>query len=170
MTLADLFEAIAAWRVPLVLLMLSAPWLTYFICRAIPGQREEPAVLSVNLGLAMLSLLLWLGYLLYANYAGGWERVVGQADVFLLLLPPYYFGASWWVARRRLPLERVPAARLLGGLAYLSGGLLACFWLLGRLRIIVFSFLPFPILVGIVIGCLAIAYYGWRALFGPEDR
>jgi len=169
MTLEELFAAIVTWRVPLLFLMLSAPWVTYFICYAIPGQREEPAVLSVNLSLSMLSLLLWLGYFLYAVDTRGWQGVVSQADVLLLLLPPYYFGTSLWVSRRRLPLEQVPAARFLKGLAFLSGGLFATFWLLGRIRIIFFAYLPFPIFFGILLTCLAVAYLGYRYLFDGES-
>ncbi|MEO0946991.1 MAG: hypothetical protein AAFY11_02375 [Cyanobacteria bacterium J06641_5] len=170
MTFEGLFAAIVTWRVPLLLLMLGAPWLTYFICHAIPGQREEPAVLSVNLSLSMLSLLLWLGYLLYTLDLGGWQRVVGQADVLLLLLPPYYFGTSLWVSRRRLPLEQVPAAKFLKGIAFLSGGLFAAFWLLGRIRIIFFSYLPFHMFLGILFACLALAYLGYRYLFEGDSR
>lgn len=168
MTLEGLFVAIAELRVPIGLLLLCAPWVTYGICYAIPGQREEPAVLSVNLALAMLSFLLWLGYLLYAVATGGWQQVVRQADLVLLLLPPYYFAVSLWLTRRRLPLEFVPAARWLRGLAYLSGGLFAFFWILGRVRIVLLSFVPFPVLVAIVLVCLAIAYLGFRYLSGRE--
>jgi hypothetical protein len=165
MTLEELFAAIVAWRVPLLLLMLSAPWATYLVCYAIPGQREEPIVLSMNLSLSMLSLLLWLGYLLYTVHSSGWQGVVVQADLPLLLLPPYYFAVSLWVSRRRLPLEQVPAARFLKGLAFLSVGLFATFWLLDRIRIIFFAYLPLPIFFGVLLICLALAYLGYRYLF-----
>lgn len=165
MTLEELFGAIVAWRVPLLLLMLSAPWVTYLICYAIPGQREEPVVLSINLSLSILSFLLWLGYLLYTVNSIGWQGVVLQADVLLLLLPPYYFGISLWVSRRRLPLEKVPVARFLKGLAFLSGGLFATFWLLDRIRIIFFAYLPLPLFLGVLLTCLTLAYLGYRYLF-----
>ncbi|MEO1132363.1 MAG: hypothetical protein AAFX40_06600 [Cyanobacteria bacterium J06639_1] len=165
MTLEELFAGILAWRVPLLLIMLSAPWVTYFICYVIPGQREEPTVLSINLSLSMLSFLLWLGYLLYAVDVKGWQGIVVQADILLLLLPPYYFGISLWISRRRLPLEQIPAARFLKGLAFLSGGLFATFWLLDRIRIIFFSYVPLPVSIGVLLSCLTFAYLGYRYLF-----
>ncbi|MDR9403010.1 MAG: hypothetical protein RI580_06165 [Halothece sp. Uz-M2-17] len=165
MTLEELFAAIVAWRVPLLLLMLSAPWATYWVCYAIPGKREEPLVLSINLSLSTLSFLLWLGYLFYTVHSSGWQRVIIQADLLLLLLPPYYFAISLWVSRRRLPLEQVPAARFVKGLAFLSGGLFATFWLLDRIHIIFFSYLPLPIFFGVLLICLTLAYLGYRYLF-----
>ncbi|ERN41151.1 hypothetical protein KR51_00022790 [Rubidibacter lacunae KORDI 51-2] len=170
MTIEQLFAAIAFWRVPLVLLMLAAPWITYLICHTIPGQSEEPAVLSVNLGLSMLSSILWLGYLLYAvNIGGGWQQVVRKDDVGLLLLPPYCFLTSLWIARRRLPLELVPATRMLRGLALISVGLFALFWLLGRIRIFIFYYVPFPVFLGIVLFLVATIYLGFSYLNGRKS-
>ena len=165
MTLEELFTTIVAWRVPLLLLMLSAPWATYLVCYVIPGQQEEPIVLSINLSLSVLSVLLWLGYLLYTVNVKGWQGVVTESDILLLLLPPYYFTVSLWISRRRLPLEELPAGRFLKGLAFLSGGLFATFWLLDRIRIIFFAYLPLSIFLGVLLTCLALAYLGYRYWF-----
>ena len=112
MTLQELFLFFLEHRAIIVGLMLAAPWLSWLICVAIPGQQEEPLVLNLNLGLALLSLLGEVGYLLYATNLGGWSRVVSEADLLLLLAPLYYVGVSLWVSRQRLPLSQLPAFRV----------------------------------------------------------
>ncbi|NES21695.1 MAG: hypothetical protein F6K41_22890 [Symploca sp. SIO3E6] len=104
MTLQSLFLWFTEHRNELVLTFLIAPWLAWSICVAVPGKKEEPYVLSINMSLALLSLLLWIGYLAYANSTGGWSKIVKEADFLLLLVPPYYVGASIWLTRTRLAL------------------------------------------------------------------
>ena len=85
MTLKELFLFFLEHREIIVGLMLLAPWLSWLICVAIPGQEEEPMVLNLNLGLALVSVLGEVGYLLYATNTGGWSQVVSEADLLLLL-------------------------------------------------------------------------------------
>jgi hypothetical protein len=151
LTLEALFGQIAAYRSEILVVVAIAPWLTGLICLLVPGQEEEPFLLSTNLWLAMLSVGLWLGYLAYTLATGGWVLVVRQADVLLLLAPIYYLGASVWVASRRLPLARVPAFRSLQGLAAIAVALLAMSWILGRIRILA-VFLPAVFLAALVFG------------------
>jgi hypothetical protein len=164
MTLEGLFLAIATYKVPIILGILAAPWLTYLICYFIPGQREEPFVLSINLGLAVLSLLMLSGYLAYATNTGGWQQVVTQADLFLLFLPPYYLIASLWISRQRLPLQLIPAFRTLQGLAMMAGMFLALSWLFSRIHLIFFSYLPLTAFLWLLAILLGIGYAGYRKL------
>lgn len=166
MTLEDLFITIANYRVLIVFFILGAPWFTYLICYFIPGQKEEPFVLSVNLGLAVLSMLLLSGYLAFATNTGGWQRVIRQADMLLLLMPPYYLIASLWISRQRLPLQQIPAFRTLQGLVAMAGVFLICSWLLSTIRIIFFSYLPFTTFLWLLALLLGLAYWGYRKVFG----
>jgi hypothetical protein len=84
MMLETLFLKLMEYRAILFPALLLAPWLAYLLCAAIPEKREEPFILSLNLGLAVLSLLMWAGYLVYATSIGGWQQVIRQADVMLL--------------------------------------------------------------------------------------
>ncbi|NET31905.1 MAG: hypothetical protein F6K19_07860 [Cyanothece sp. SIO1E1] len=164
MTLETLFSAIQAYRVPIVLIVLAAPWLTYLICYFIPGRREEPFVLSVNLGLAVFSLLLWASYLAYATNTGGWQLVVKQADIALLCLPLYYIIASLWISRQRIPLQMIPAFRTLQGIAMLAGTFLLLSWLAGRIRLIFFSYLPLTVFLCLLAILLGLGYAGYRRI------
>ena len=67
MTLEALFSNIAIYHIPLILILLASPWVTYLACYFIPGKREEPYLLSINLGISMVSMLLLSGYLAYVT-------------------------------------------------------------------------------------------------------
>ncbi|AFY70090.1 hypothetical protein Pse7367_1813 [Thalassoporum mexicanum PCC 7367] len=168
MTVGDFFQGLVVYRMPILVAILLAPWFTWLICALIPGRREEPFLLSVNIGFAVTSLLLWAGYLAYATNTGGWERVVKEADILLLFAPPYYLASSVWVASKRVPLLTVPAYRALQGLATIAGAFLVLSWILGRIRIILFSYIPFSYFLLILAGLLFVAYLGYLKLIGKK--
>ncbi|CAN1210613.1 hypothetical protein TUMEXPCC7403_10480 [Tumidithrix helvetica PCC 7403] len=165
MSLETLFTE---YRIPIIFLMLATPWLTYLICYAIPGKKEEPFVLSANLWLSVLSMLTLAGYLTYATHTKGWEMIVKQADAFLLFIPPYHLITSLWLSKQRLPLIEIPAFRTLQGLIVMAGVYMVLAWIASatRIYIIVFSFLPFPMFLGFLALLVGIGYLGYRRTFG----
>ncbi|MDJ0901014.1 MAG: hypothetical protein QNJ55_19600 [Xenococcus sp. MO_188.B8] len=148
--------------------MLAAPWLSWLICVAIPGQQEEPLVLNLNLGLALLSLVGEIGYLLYATNTGGWSRVVSEADLLLLLAPLYYVGVSLWVSRQRLPLSQLPAFRVVQGLGMIAAAYLLLSWILSRIHLIFWSYLPLGSFLFMIAAVVGLAYLGYLRLRGHE--
>jgi hypothetical protein len=166
MTLESLYRAIADNSFPIILLMLATPWVSYLLCYAIPGRKEEPFVLSVNLAISVVSVLMLIGYLAYALNTGGIQTVVKQANVFLLLLPAYHLIVSIWLARLRVPLEVIPAFRTLQGLVLMGAVYLALSWVMGRVYIIFFSYLPLSTFLFILALLLGIGYLGFRRVFG----
>ena len=164
MSLAALYNQILLYRVPISVLLLVSPWLVYLACILIPGKREEPSLLSANLTFSTVSLLMLVGYLAYATNTGGWGKVVTQADVILLILPVYHLGVSLWLARLRLPLQAIPAYRTLQGLVMLGAAFLAVSWILAKIRIIFFSYLPFGAFLGLIALLLCFGYAGYRKL------
>jgi hypothetical protein len=173
MTLQSLFTGLNEYSVPIFLIILAAPWIAWILCSWIPGRGEEPWVLSVNLGLATLSMLLWSGYLAYATNTGGWQKVVGEANILLLAAPPYYAIASIWVSRQRMALSKIPAFKTLQGIALMAAVYLVLSWLSQRIYIVFFSYMPFSAFLWILAGLLLVAYLGYRRVFGnppPYDR
>jgi hypothetical protein len=166
MTLETLFLKLMEYRAILVPALFLAPWLAYLLCAVISGKREEPFILSLNLGLAVLSLLMWAGYLVYATSTGGWQQVIRQADVMLLLAPVYYFATSLWLSRYRLPLSDIPAFRTIQGLAIMVGVFLALSWLMSRVHIVFFSYIPFSLFLLLIVTLLGIGYTGYRKVVG----
>jgi hypothetical protein len=168
MTLEEFFQKLMEYRAVAVITILAAPWLTWLVCSVIPGKREEPYVLNANLALAVLSLLLWAGYLIYTTNTGGLQLLVKQADVLLLLAPLYYIIASLWVSARRMPLEQIPAFRVLQGLAVLVGAYLVISWLASRIYMVFFSYLPFSAFLWLLAVLLGIAYMGYLRVTGKQ--
>lgn len=161
MTLETLFTE---YRVPLMLLMFATPWVTFLACRLIPGQEEEPFLLSANLALSVLSLLFLIGYLAYVTNTGGWQQLVQQADVFLLVLPLYHLSASLWLSQQRMPLQQIPAFRTLQGIAMMGCVYLVMSWMASRIYIVFFSYMPFNSFLLILAVLLGIGYMGYRKM------
>jgi hypothetical protein len=162
MTFESLFTV---YRVPIILLMLGLPWVTYLLCYLIPGWKEEPFVLSANLWISVFSLLIFAGYLAYVMNTGGWQQLAKQTDVFLLFLAPYHLITSLWLSRLRMPLQQIPAFRTMQGIAMMALVFLVFSWLASRIYIVFFSFMPFSSFLGILAILLAIAYLGYRKVF-----
>ena len=168
MTLKELFLFFVEHREIIVGLMLLAPWLSWLICVAIPGEQEEPFVLNLNLGLALVTVLGELGYLFYATNTGGWSQVVREADLLLLLAPLYYLGVSLWVSRQRLPLSQLSTFRVLQGLGMIAAAFLLLSWIMSKIRLILFSYLPFGFFLLLLASLVSLAYLGYLRLRGHE--
>lgn len=166
MTLEALFGNIAAYEIPIIFVLFSSPWITYVICFVIPGKKEEPYLLSFNLGLSMVSMLLLSGYLSYMTNTDGWRQVVQQANILLLFLPPYHLITSLWLSSHRIPLKTIPAFRTLQGLTLLGGVFFVLSWLAEKIRIVFFSYLPFSNFLLLLAVLSGIAYVGYRKIFG----
>jgi hypothetical protein len=160
------FEALfTTYQTPIIILMLASPWVAYLICRCIPGYREEPFVLSVNLWLSVLSMLVLAGYLAYATNTGGWTQIVKQANLVLLFLPPYHLVSSLWLSRLRLPLDTIPAFRTLQGFAMMGLIYLIFSWLASRVYFVFFSYMPFSSFLLILAALVGVGYLGYRKVF-----
>ena len=168
MTLQTLFLFLLKHRALVVGLIVIAPWLSWLICVAIPGRREEPFVLNFNLGLALVSLLGEIGYLFYATNTGGWSQVVQEGDILLLLAPLYYVGVSLWLARQRLPLSQLPVFRVVQGLGMIAVSYLILSVILSKIRLIFFSYLPFGYFIILIASVLGLAYLGYLKIIGRE--
>jgi hypothetical protein len=162
MTLETLFTE---YRTPLILLMFATPWVTFLACRLIPGQQEEPFLLSANLALSVLSLLCLSGYLAYVTNTGGWQQLIQQADIFLLVLPLYHLSISLWLSQFRMPLHQIPAFRTLQGIAMMGCVYLIFSWLASRIYIVFFSFMPFNSFLIILAAIVGFGYMGYRKIF-----
>lgn len=168
MTFQNFFTLLNDYQPFILLWSLAAPWIALGICIAVPGKREEPFVLSLNLAMALVSLLLAVGYLWFATNNGGWARVFQEADILLMMAPCYYVGVSLWVTKQRLPLNQIPVVRLVQGVALIATGYLGIAWFLRKIRIYVFSYIPFQYLLLIMLGLAAVAYLGYLRVTGED--
>lgn len=157
------------YRIPIILLMLVSPWLAWATCHLIPGKREEPLVLSLNLALSVTGILCLMGYLAYTSNTGGWQQFAQQADIFLLLSVPYHFIVSVWLSKLRLPLERIPAYRFMQGLIMMGAVYLVLSWLARRIYIVFFSYIPFQYFLVFLAVLVIVAYVGYEKVFGEGE-
>jgi len=170
MTLQSLYEDLNTYAIGVSLLIFVLPWLIWILCTLIPGEWEEPWLLSFNLALAVVSLLMWAGYLAFTTNTAGWAKVVREANVLLLLVPPYYLLTSLWVSRQRLPLGQIPFFRTLQGVMILAGVYMVLAGILARTRIIFFSFVPFSQVLWLLAILLVIGYLGYRQVVGDAPK
>lgn len=171
MTLEVLFTTLNEFAVPAALVIFALPWFVWILCDLIPGQWEEPLLLSTMLGSSVLGMAMWTGYLAFTSITAGWLAVVQQANVLLLIAPLYYVIAAFWVARQRMPLHEIPAFRTIRGLGLMTAIYLVISWLSRRVYIVFFSRMPFSAFLFILAGLLLIGYLGFRQVFGgTPDR
>jgi hypothetical protein len=170
MTLSDIYTLLYDHKALVLLVLLVAPWLALGVCIAIPGTREEPFILNFNLSMAVLSLLLAVGYLWYAAHTAGIANIVQQADILLVLAPFYYVGVSVWVTQQRLPLMQIPVARIVQGAALIGAGYFGLAWLFSKLQIFVLTFVPFQLLVMVLLGLIGLAYMGYLQITGAAFK
>ena len=168
MTLQSLFQELQAYRLIITLIVLLLPWVTFGICYLIPGRKEEPYVLSVNLGVSLVLLFAFIGYLIYAFSGRGFAQIVEEADILLLIMPLYHVGVSLWLSKKRIPLDQIPAFRFMKGLGMISLAFMALMWIASKIRILFFSFLPFATFIYIVGAILVFGLIGWRYLRGKK--
>ena len=161
MTLHNIFLLLVEYQTLIIALMLIAPWVSWFICVIVPGQTEEPLVLSINLTFSLLCFFVEVGYLFYATQTGGWNKVVKEADFLLLLAPLYYLGVSLWLSKQRLPLSQLPPFRLIQGLGLILAAYLSLTWIAAQIKILIFSYLPFGWFLLFILVLLGLAYLGY---------
>lgn len=168
MTIQSLFLELLVYKLPIVIVIAILPWATYGICFLIPGRKEEPYVLSVNIAVSLLLLIIWIGYLVYAFSGGGFRQIMQEADFILLLLPIYHLVVSLWLSKMRIPLEDIPAYRFMKGLGMMSLAFCALVWIASKIRIVFFSFLPFSTFLYIVGAIIAFGFVGLRMVKGKK--
>jgi hypothetical protein len=166
MTLQDLYTLICDYRAAVLLMLFCAPWLALGLCISIPGTQEEPFILNFNLSMAVLSLLMAIGYLWYTTRSEGFDNVIQQGDILLTLAPCYYVGVSLWVSQQRLPLAQIPIVRIIQGAALIGASYLGFAWLLKKMHIFILAVIPYQVVVMLLLGLVGLAYMGYLKIAG----
>jgi hypothetical protein len=156
------------YKIPIILLIFLSPWIAYFICVVVPGTKEEPYVLSINLSMSAFIAIVFAGYIAYASNTGGWGKVGKEADILLLISAPYHIICSIILAKKRMPLSRIPAFKFIQGLLFMSLAFMFLSWLSSRIHLYFFSYLPFNSVLIILAIVLLIGYVGYTKVFGED--
>ncbi|TYQ26422.1 MULTISPECIES: hypothetical protein [unclassified Pseudanabaena] len=159
---------LTTYKIPVLLLIFLSPWIAYYICLVVPGTKEEPYVLSVNLSLSALVSIVFAGYIAYASNTGGWGKIGKEADILLLASAPYHVISSIVLAKKRMPLSQIPAFKLIQGLVLMSLVFMFISWLSSRIHLYFFSYLPFSYFLMILAVALLLGYVGYTKVFGED--
>jgi len=156
------------YKLPVLLLIILTPWIAYYICILIPGTKEEPFVLSVNLSLSAFAAMVFAGYIAYASNTGGWGKIGKEADILLLLSAPYHVICSIILAKKRFPLNKIPAFKFIQGLMLMSLVFIFFSWISNRIHFYFFSYIPFNVFLMVLGVVLLIGYIGYTKVFGED--
>lgn len=93
------------------------------------------------------------------------RRSVFQADIFSQILPIIVMIVTLFLIRRNTCFEDIPGFNRLSGLLLIIGALLSAMWFLDKTHIVVFSFMPFYVVLIIIVVLLIVIRYGTRTMF-----
>ncbi|WP_337040349.1 hypothetical protein [Emticicia sp. 17c] len=85
-----------------------------------------------------------------------------QTDVYLQILPIVVMLVTIFIIRRNVDLALIPGFDKISGLWFMLFATVALMWLLEKIHIVVFSYLPFQYLLGIFVILFTLIYVGWR--------
>ncbi len=89
------------------------------------------------------------------------RRSILESDVFTQVLPIFSMIATLLIIRRNTDLRDVPGFDNIGGLVTIISSVMVMMWFLDKVRIVIFSYLPFWQLAAILVGLVLFVRYGW---------
>lgn len=93
------------------------------------------------------------------------RRSIFEADIFSQILPIIVMIITLLLIRRNTCFEDIPGFNRLGGLLLIIGALLSAMWFLDKTHIVVFSYMPFYVVLIILVVLLIAIRFGTKALF-----
>lgn len=101
----------------------------------------------------------------YSVYKWLFERgSIMDANLLLQVLPVASMLLTFFLVKRQVRIESLPGFSRLSGLVLMISGALAIMWFMGKVRIIVFSYMPIHYLLIIFLVLLVVIRYGWRRI------
>ena len=92
------------------------------------------------------------------------QHSIMETVIVTQLLPIISMIVTLLIIRKNVDLDMIPGFDKLSGLVMMIGGVLSLMWIADKTRILVFSFLPFQMVLLIFGGLLLAIRLGWRKL------
>ena len=92
------------------------------------------------------------------------KRPILQTDMYTQILPILTMAVTLAIMRRNVNFNHIPGFGKLSGLFIVIMAAFLVMWLLDKLKIFVFSYMPFHYLIFIFLGILFVVMLGWRKL------
>jgi len=93
------------------------------------------------------------------------RQSVMDANIYTQILPIIVMGFTLWFISKNVDLDQIPGFDKVGGLIMMIAAVLAVMWILDRTRIIAITFLPFWVVLVIVIVLLVLFRFGFKSFF-----
>lgn len=93
------------------------------------------------------------------------RRSIFEADMFSQIVPIFIMILTLFLIRKNTRFEDIPGFNRLGGLLLIIGAVLSIMWFLDKTQIVVFSFMPFYVVVIILIVLFIVIRLGTKQLF-----
>lgn len=90
------------------------------------------------------------------------RRDILQTDLYIQVLPVIIMLATILIIRRNVALSLIPGFGRISGLWFMLFATMFLMWLLEKINIVVFSYLPFTSLLLIFVVIFGLIYLGWR--------
>lgn len=85
-----------------------------------------------------------------------------QTDIYLQIFPVLVMFATIYLVRKNVPLDYIPGFDRISGLWFILFATMLLMWFLEKIRIFIFSFLPFQYLIAAFGLLFFVIYLGWR--------
>ena len=92
------------------------------------------------------------------------RRSIMETNLYTQVLPFLSMIATILIIRKNVDLDLIPGFDKLSGLVMMISAALAIMWFVDRTRIIVFSYLPFHVVIIIFLALLVVIRLGWSRL------
>ncbi len=89
------------------------------------------------------------------------RRSILSTDIYTQILPILSMVLTFWLISRNVELKQVPGFGKLSGLLFIIAAALMLMWVFDRLRILVFTMMPFYYVLILFAGLLLLLWYGW---------
>ena len=96
------------------------------------------------------------------------RKSVLDTNIYTQILPIIAMVATFFIIRANVQLDRVPGFGKLSGFLMMIFATMSFMWFLDKIRIFVFTFMPFQYLVIIFIVLFVVLYFGWRRIAKVE--
>lgn len=107
---------------------------------------------------AIFAVTLTIYYFLFEH------RSILDTDLFTQVEPLISFALTIFLVRKNVNMDNIPGFDKLGGLVIIIAVVMSMMWILDRLRLIAFTYIPFQyVLIMLVVMVLGLVY-GWRRL------
>lgn len=101
----------------------------------------------------------------YSIYKWLFERGrIGDTNLLLQILPIASMLLTFYIVKRNVRIDALPGFNRLSGLVMMITAVMAVMWLLDKVRLIVFSYMPIHYLLIIFLVLLFVVRLGWRRM------